>query len=75
MLNISIKTTLVEQVTQRFRGGGGYCLHWTFLARSNHFLMDTTYLINIAHTSVVYHCIGSSMSYQNTYPKVFQLED
>ena len=45
------------------------------MARSNHFLMDTTYLLNIAHTSVAYHCIGGSMGYQNTYPKVFQLED
>ena len=45
------------------------------MARSNHFLMDNTDLINIAHTSVAYHCIGGSMSYQTTYPKVFQLED
>ena len=37
--------------------------------------MDTTDLINITHTSVVCHCRGSFMSYQNTYPKVFQLED
>ena len=37
--------------------------------------MDTADLINIAHTSVVYYCRGSSMSYENTYPKVFQLED